>query len=394
VNDNFSTLQIGKIVASDGEPKTGTESYFFDLLRELPLVGVRSSGLVLGELGSRARETPNVESFGPERGTDAATRIKNLRRAVRRHIQEADVVVAHSAEHAYTVLDIVGRKCLVVHFQGPRAFEHLAEGNSPERMVLALIAERVTYARADRFVVSSEAFAEILQRRYFVSRKRISIVPGAIDLQRFRPMLPRSDARKKVGWPQDRPIVLSVRHLAPTKGLENLVDAIVLVKKRVPAVLVVFVGGGPLPAVLEAKLDELGLQGNVRFEGILEDGLLPHAYRAADVSIAPAVDHEGFGLSVAESLACGTPALVTPVAGLPEIVGALDESLIMPGWFPEAISCSLTAALIEPGSLPSETACIDYVQRFAWRPIANQLKHAYAEALAAKSRRPVLRSPQ
>jgi glycosyltransferase involved in cell wall biosynthesis len=380
-NDPFSTLQIGYIVASSDQPVNGSERYYFDLLRELPRVGVTNAGLVLGDLGATSHREEGVESFAPQSGVSARTRIRNLRSAVRRMKPQADMIVAHAAEHALPVLDIIGRKRLVVHFQGPRALEYKAEGEGFKRVTLARIAELFTYARADRFIVLSEAFAEILCKHYHVARKRVSIVPGAVDLQRFRPQLSRREARAKLGWPPDRPVALAVRRLAATKGLENLIDSILLVKAQVPNVIVALVGGGPLRAALEARVASLGLEDNVRFEGLIAEELLPHAYRAADVSIVPSVELEGFGLSIVESLACGTAALVTPVAGLPEVVRDLDAGLILDGTAPADLARGLIKALSDPQSLPTETRCLDYVQRFSWTAIVARVREVYREVL-------------
>ena len=56
---------------------------------------------------------------------------------------------------------------------------------------------------------------------------------------------------------------------------------------------------------------------------------LPLAYRAADLTVVPTVALEGFGLIAVESLAAGTPVLVTPVGGLPEVVAALSPALVL-----------------------------------------------------------------
>lgn len=60
-----------------------------------------------------------------------------------------------------------------------------------------------------------------------------------------------------------------------------------------------------------------GLSDNVELLGFVPDDLLPHIYRAADLSIVPTQALEGFGLIALEALAAGTPVIVSPVGGPP-----------------------------------------------------------------------------
>ena len=103
-------------------------------------------------------------------------------------------------------------------------------------------------------------------------------------------------------------------------GLENLVDAMVRVHAEVPDALCVVVGRGKLRDQLVARIARKNLQSHVQLLGFVPDEQLPFLYRAADLTVMPSLSLEGFGLSAVESLAAGTPVLVTPVGGLPEVV--------------------------------------------------------------------------
>ena len=85
--------------------------------------------------------------------------------------------------------------------------------------------------------------------------------------------------------------------------------------------------------------------------GFVRESLLPTHYQAANVSIVPSQSLEGFGLTTVESLACGTPVLVTPVGGLTEVVGPLAPSCVLCGWSPDQIAEGLQAAYVK-GVLP------------------------------------------
>jgi glycogen synthase len=109
---------------------------------------------------------------------------------------------------------------------------------------------------------------------------------------------------------------------------------------------------------------------------------LPMAYRAANLTVVPSVAFEGFGLTVVESLAAGTPALVTPVGGLPEVVRDLSPGLVLPAIGTSPLSEGLVTALTRESSLPDAEACRAYaLARYDWSVIAGRVRGVYAEAL-------------
>jgi glycosyltransferase involved in cell wall biosynthesis len=249
-------------------------------------------------------------------------------------------------------------------------------------IVAKRLLERVVYARAARLIVLSRAFARILERDYGVPAEKIRVIPGGVDVERFANLLSRRSARTALGWPTDRPIVLSVRRLVRAKGLENLVDAIAAVRLRVPDVLVIIAGTGPLEADLKRRVHERQLEDAVRFTGFVAENDLPTMYRAADLFVVPTVALEGFGLVVLEALACGTPAIVTPIAGLPEVIADLGPQLVLDDWSADYLARGIGDALTGALPLPSDAECIAYARRFDWPIIAARAAGVYHETIA------------
>jgi glycosyltransferase involved in cell wall biosynthesis len=98
--------------------------------------------------------------------------------------------------------------------------------------------------------------------------------------------------------------------------------------------------------------------------------------------VVPTVALEGFGLVTVESLASGTPVVVTPVGGLPEVVGDLAPDLILPDPSPAAIADRLAAILGGRLRLPDAEACRRYARdRFGWEVVARRTRQVYEEAL-------------
>src|SRR5471030_2178982 len=194
----------------------------------------------------------------------------------------------------------------------------------------------------------------------------------------------RSDARRRLQLPQDRPVVLAVRRLVRRMGLEDLIEAMKRVKAKQPDVLLLIAGKGRLAEELQTRIADAGLEHNVRLLGFVPDHDLAALYRAADVSIVPTVALEGFGLITVESLASGTPVLVTPVGGLPEAVAPLSSNLVLPSTGVDAIAEGLIGALNGTLKLPDADACRRYArENFDNSVIAKRVASVYSEAIRA-----------
>jgi glycosyltransferase involved in cell wall biosynthesis len=91
---------------------------------------------------------------------------------------------------------------------------------------------------------------------------------------------------------------------------------------------------------------------------------------------------EGFGLVAAEGLAAGTPSMVTPVGGLPEVVSGLSSNLIFPSALPVDIAEALCQAISRRLPLPTAEACSAYARaHFTTKRMAEQTASVYRELL-------------
>lgn len=356
---------------------------FYELFLHLPSSGVAARGLVTGSDQVALDSGDAVRAFA-EPDAPLTSRGLALRRELQRMIQERrpDLVAAHFALYTFPVLDQMRAYPLVFHFHGPWALEGRFEGMSSLNVRAKALLEQVVYRRADRCIVLSDSFRDILHEHYGVPLERIHRIPGGVNVDQYDTGLTREEARERLGWPQDRPIVFAARRLVRRMGLEGLISAMSEVRRRIPEVLLLIAGKGALSGELEDQVNSLSLQNNVRLLGFVPDEDLPAAYRAADLSIMPTVALEGFGLVAVESLAAGTPVLVTPVGGLPEVVKELSVDLILPGSGVADLAKGLEAALSGSLTLPNAEVCRNYVRsRFDWPVIAAQTRDVYAEAL-------------
>jgi glycogen synthase len=377
----LSSVQIGISYQLNGAGRV-----FAELSRSLPAVGVRFAGVVAEPDNVYALSRGRVDLFASST-SGMKTRLTGGRRKVLQLIasEKPDILASHFALYAAPLLDKLLRRssfAFVNHFHGPWAAESMQEGASATAALAKKSLECLVYRRADRTIVLSRAFARIAVEHYRIPQDSIRVVPGSVDISRFNTDLTRQQAREVLGLPLERPLLLTVRRLVHRMGLHPLLEAMREVCRVVPDVLLLIAGTGPLREGLDAAIAEFGLQKNIRLLGFVPDEQLPLLYRAADLNVVPSQALEGFGLVAVEALASGTPSMVTPVGGLPEIVSDLSPSLVFPSTASSAIAHQLVEVLKHRQKLPTESQCREFVlHNYTSTQMANSVAAVYREVV-------------
>jgi glycosyltransferase involved in cell wall biosynthesis len=371
-----TSIQMG--MGWQAEQAGGLNRLFSELVQRLPAQGVGVRGLVVGSPDVERESQGMVRAFAPA-SAPIWRRLRAARAAVRAlaptlPAQGRVVLVSHFAPYGLGLLGAARRFPLVVYFHGPWSEESRTEGRGWLSMRIRHALERRVYLRAERCIVLSQAFARVLERDFGVAPERISVIPGGVDVARFAALPPRAEARRALGWDADAPTVLTVRRLVRRTGVDRLIAAVPALRARVPGVRVIIAGDGPERAALEAQARALGVSDTVRFLGFVPEEQLPLAYRAADLSVVPSFSLEGFGLIVPESLAAGTPVLVSPVGGLPETVDGLSRESILRDSTPTGIAEGVADALTGVRVLPNAERCAQFArERFDWSVVARRV---------------------
>lgn len=131
----------------------------------------------------------------------------------------------------------------------------------------------------------------------------VDVVPPGVD-PRYTPGGVRSAT----------PLIVGVGRLVPVKRFDRLIRAVVAARRDAPDLELVLVGTGPDRTALEALVDELDAAGYIRFAGRVSDEELVDTYRSA-WAVASSSVREGWGMTLTEAAACGTPAVATRIPG-------------------------------------------------------------------------------
>jgi glycosyltransferase involved in cell wall biosynthesis len=132
-------------------------------------------------------------------------------------------------------------------------------------------------------------------------------------------LVPTSDAREKLGLPEDRVVVGVVGRLFPLKGHEEILRAAPRVLRTHKDALLAFVGSGPLESHLRSLVREQGLERNVVFLGRLTPGEMPIAFSAFDV-LAHTSLREGLARVIPQGVLARLPVVCYDLDGSREVV--------------------------------------------------------------------------
>jgi glycosyltransferase involved in cell wall biosynthesis len=243
------------------------------------------------------------------------------------------------------------------------------------------VIEWLAYRKARRIIVLSAAFKQVLVDTYGVNPERVVVISPGVDLEHFQPGS-MAEARRRLGLPEGGRLIAAVRRFTPRMGLETLIRAWAVAAPK--GAVLAMAGTGPDRQRIEQLAADLGCAASVRFLGRLSDTDVAALYRAADLTVVPSDDLEGYGLVVLESLASGTPVIASDSGGLAEALAGFSEQLVFPAGDSVRLSELISGALSGRVSVPSVTECRARASSHAWDQVAARHVNVYWEAIGGQ----------
>jgi teichuronic acid biosynthesis glycosyltransferase TuaC len=166
-----------------------------------------------------------------------------------------------------------------------------------------------------------------------------------------------------------------VGNLVELKG----VHLTLAVLAKVPDATLLVIGDGPEKARLRHLADRLGIAARVRFLGPLAHSQLADYYNAAD-ALFLASSREGMPNVVLESLACGTPVVAAPFAGVEELVNVPEAGEVAEARTADALFAAWQRLWRRR---PDRAATRRFAENLGWGPVVEAQCALYAKVLAA-----------
>jgi glycosyltransferase involved in cell wall biosynthesis len=225
---------------------------------------------------------------------------------------------------------------------------------------------------ANHIVTVSQQTAKDVTQILGISADRLTVVPNAVA--GFRVLENRAGLRSQFHLSPSTTCLLNVGSNHPRKNLATVLQGMQQLKaQQVPVQL--WKVGADFTAAQKTWIAEQGLQDTITYWGKPDHSTLMQLYNAADLLLAPST-HEGFGLTLLEAMACGTPVITANTSAMPEVVG--NAGVLVEPLNGEAIVAAVLhlrrdeayrQLLIQRG--------LARVKQFTWESVAAQIAPIY-----------------
>lgn len=297
--------------------------------------------------------------------------------ALRAHVIFCEYHWGHFASLCGAAVSIVTRRPLVIRV-------HDLIIPEPSNTVETVLHDHVlrlctlwSFRRAKRILVPGDELVEVCRRMYGSQREAVDVSYNGVDTAKFSRLNRRNDLRRSM---ESAHIVIFSGALGAGRGLEILLQATSLIRKKVADLKVIITGDGPdLPHLIQLT-NNMGLTDCIQFTGAVDSDLLPIYMASADVGIGELQQRYGnYGstpLKIVEYMASGCVVVTAN--------GAVSTCLIRDGFNgflaksgdPQSVAEKILIALVdqELAEKIRERACRTIARTFSWDVIVSDLE--------------------
>lgn len=201
-------------------------------------------------------------------------------------------------------------------------------------------------------------------------KNKIQLIPNAVDVEVFKPA---KETPNLLFWGG---------RFIQQKGLKYLIDALLIIKNKVPNIKLCLSGDGVLTSKINDMVKLAGLQKNVKFLGRVPRETLPTLVNSCSIFVLPSLK-EGMPYALLEAMACAKPVVGSDIPGINDIIINMKNGLLVPPKNPQAIANAVLSILNNEKTRLKigENARKTIVQKHQWNLIIQKVEKVYSEAL-------------
>ena len=209
-----------------------------------------------------------------------------------------------------------------------------------------------------------------------IPESKLFPIANGYDPKKYFPV-PASVARNTLGIDTENKVILHISRLSEEKGQQYLIEAMGSILKKRPDIICYIGGTGPLKDTLQAHIDAIKGNKNIRMIGFVPDDLMVTWINAADFFVLPSLG-EGNPTVMFETLGCGKPFVSTKVGGVPEIITSEAYGLLVDPADPKDLEEKILMALDRKWD---QEAILTYAAQYTWENIAKEIAGVYERFL-------------
>jgi len=195
-----------------------------------------------------------------------------------------------------------------------------------------IAAERSAAKRTDFFISVADAMtAQSLAAGVGRPEQYVTAYSAIEEDDFLRPISPqrRAEFRRTYGIREDAVVLVTIARLFMLKGHDYIIESAKQLLKRFENCVWLFVGDGNLSEHYKTQVRELGLEGRIKFTGLLPPSQIPLAIHSSDMLVHCSL-REGLARTLPQAMLCGKPAISFDVDGAREVVNENTGRLIEP----------------------------------------------------------------
>ena len=339
----------------------GAEIHLFEIFGRLAAAGDRVTMLCAGFPGGAPEATiagVRVRRLGGSRAGYYSQVVQACRAYIARERPDVLVEALNKMPFLSPLYTKIPLVAVVHHLFGTTAFQQVPAPVAAAVVGAEWLIPRL-YRRATFVAISDSSRDDMVARG--IDASSIRVVLCGVDHARYRPDPSVRDPR---------PLLVFVGRLERYKRLDVLLDAVAEVRRGGLDAHAVIAGTGDALDAVRAQVRALGLEACVDVPGFVDEAEKVRLLQAAHVAVQPS-EKEGWGLTVIEANACGTPCVATAVPGLRDSVRDGDTGLLVPVRDAKALAAAL-ARVLRDDALRARLAAgaLAWAARFRWEDAA------------------------
>jgi glycosyltransferase involved in cell wall biosynthesis len=230
------------------------------------------------------------------------------------------------------------------------------------------------------FTVGSRLKKDILDE-YPEFEDKLTVVHNFVDFELFQPPESTKKIQKELGWDTSFKHVLCVANLSPEKGVDVLLQAMEAIPQRRKLQLHI-IGNSPGTEYAKRIQAQAGMNPSVFLHNPVPHEKLPPYFQGCDLFVLPS-RKEGFGIALAEAVACGKPVISTRSGG-PEDIITPENGYLIPVDSPDELAERIVAISIQGFPCSSEQIRNTVTGRFSARQVISQVLDVYQDILSRR----------